>query len=175
MGGRAVVKGAEMAITMRFRTTNGQYICAEAGGGREVTANRVAAGPWETFTLEQVDQQGGPLMSGQRIALRTENGHYVCAENGGGQELVANRTSVGPWETFTIVHADLSGGEIGDNQDVILRTANGQYCCAEGGGGREFLADRTSIGPWETFRVEVMASPPEPPVDAPAEPPPPAP
>jgi hypothetical protein len=168
-----------MTITIRFRTTNGQYFCAEAGGGREMTANRVSAGPWETFSVEQLDQPGGPLLSGQRIALRTENGHYVCAENGGGQELIANRTSVGPWETFTIVHADLSGGEIGDNQDVILRVAGGQYCCAEGGGGREILADRSAIGPWETFRVEVQATPDAPPADAPptdapAPPPPPA-
>ena len=58
--------------------------------------------------LEQGRQEG--LEQGQRIALRTENGHYLCAENGGGQELIANRTGVGPWETFTIVHADLSSG-----------------------------------------------------------------
>lgn len=148
-----------MATTIRLKASNGQYLCAEAGGGREIVANRTEQGPWETFSAEPVDQSGGPLSSGQRIALRTANGQYLCAEEGGGRELIANRTAVGPWETFTIVHADLSAGEITSGQTVILRTANGQFLCAEGGGGREVLADRPSFGPWETFTVEVDAPP----------------
>lgn len=148
-----------MAISIRFKASNGHYLCAEAGGGREVIANRVEQGPWETFTAETSDTSNGPLMSGQRVALRTANGQYVCAEGGGGGQLVANRATVGPWETFTIVHADLSMGEIVSGQGVILRTANGQFLCAEGGGGREVLTDRTSIGAWETFMVEVESPP----------------
>jgi hypothetical protein len=38
----------------------------------------------------------------QRIALRTENGHYVCAEGGGGGEVNATRTAAGGWETFDV-------------------------------------------------------------------------
>ncbi len=148
-----------MGITIRLRATNGQYLCAEAGGGREVMANRVSAGPWETFTLEQIGPPGGALMSGQRIALRTENGHFLCAEGGGDGELVANRTAVGPWETFTIAHADLSYGEITSGQAVILRTDNGRFVRALGGGGREVAADGTTIDSWETFGIEVEESP----------------
>jgi hypothetical protein len=37
-----------------------------------------------------------------RIALRTDNGHYLCAEGGGGGEVNATRESAGGWETFTI-------------------------------------------------------------------------
>ena len=147
-----------MAITIRFRATNGQYLCAEGGGGREVQVNRVSAGPWETFTLEQIGPPGGALMSGQRIALRTENGQYLCAEGGGDGEIVANRTAVGPWETFTIAHADLSYGEITTGQAVILRTDNGRFIRALGGGGREVAADGTTIDSWETFGVEVESS-----------------
>jgi hypothetical protein len=91
-----------------------------------------------------------------QINLRTDNGHYLCAETGGGREVIANRTAVGPWETFTIVHADLSGGEISSGQGILLRTANGQFLCAEGGGGREVTADRAAIGPWETFTAEIQ-------------------
>jgi hypothetical protein len=38
-----------------------------------------------------------------QIALRAANGQYVCAESGGGQEVVANRNEIGAWETFWLV------------------------------------------------------------------------
>jgi hypothetical protein len=36
------------------------------------------------------------------IHLRAYDGHYVCAEGGGGRELVANRPGRGDWETFEV-------------------------------------------------------------------------
>jgi hypothetical protein len=36
------------------------------------------------------------------ITLRTCNGYFLCAENGGGGAVNANRPSAGEWETFTI-------------------------------------------------------------------------
>ncbi len=97
----------------------------------------------------------------ERAARRAPHREWAVRlrRGGGGGQLVANRATVGPWETFTIVHADLSMGEIASGQGVILRTANGQFLCAEGGGGREVLTDRTSIGAWETFMVEVESPP----------------
>ena len=155
-----------MVITLSLRTDNGHYLCAETGGGRELIANRTTTGPWESFAVERADQMSAPLMGGDRIMLRTANGQYLCAENGGGGEVVANRVTAGPWETFTIAHADLSAGEITTGQGVLLRTANGQFLCAEGGGGREVTASRAAIGPWETFTAEihpesVLTPPPE--------------
>lgn len=38
----------------------------------------------------------------RRIALRTEDGHYLCAENGGSGEVNATRAHPGGWETFTV-------------------------------------------------------------------------
>jgi hypothetical protein len=118
-----------------LRASNGKYVCAEGGGGRELVANRDTAGPWETFTHWD-------LGNGQ-AALQAANGQYVCAENGGGREVVANRGALGPWETFQLT--DRGGG------NLALQAANGMYVCAEGGGGREVVANRTAIGPWETF------------------------
>jgi hypothetical protein len=80
---------------IHLRANNGQYVCAEGGGGGEVVANRDARGPWETFRVERV-------RPGDNIALRTSNGWYVCAEGGGGGEVVANRSARGPWETFEL-------------------------------------------------------------------------
>ena len=41
-------------------------------------------------------------MNTNKIALQTNNGQYVCAENGGGSNLVANRDWILAWETFGI-------------------------------------------------------------------------
>ncbi len=37
-----------------------------------------------------------------RMAFQADNGQYVCAEGGGGRELVANRNEIGPWESFDV-------------------------------------------------------------------------
>lgn len=41
-----------------------------------------------------------------RIALKTFDGHYLCAEGGGGGTVNATRDAVGGWETFTIIEVD---------------------------------------------------------------------
>jgi len=80
-----------------------------------------------------------------KVTLRTSNGHYVCAEGGGGQQVNANRTSANGWETFTVV-------PIGGNK-VALMAANGQFLCANEGGGHEVNANRNVPQGWETFTV----------------------
>ena len=126
-----------LPASIALQAFNGQYVCAEGGGGREVVANRNVIGAWETFGL--IDLGNG------NVALQAFNGQYVCAEGGGGREVVANRNAIGAWETFGLI--DLGNG------NVALQASNGQYVCAEGGGGREVVANRNSIGAWETFRL----------------------
>jgi len=41
---------------------------------------------WETFKL--IDRGNG------NVALQASNGQYVCAEGGGGQQVVANRNAI---------------------------------------------------------------------------------
>ena len=100
-------------------------------------------------TLGNGDSAGAQRLYGQsmpisnNIALRTYNGQYVCAEGGGGRELVANRNWIAQWETFETI-------DLGNN-NIALRAYNGQYVCAEGGGGRELVANRNWIAQWETF------------------------
>lgn len=78
-----------------LQATNGQYVCAEGGGGQKLVANRDAIGPWETFTLTELGIG--------KVALQAANGQYVCAEGGGGQLVVANRDAIG---TLGNLHAD---------------------------------------------------------------------
>src|SRR5689334_6991384 len=80
------------AGTVGFQAANGQWVVAEGGGGGVVNANRTAAGPWESFTLE--DANGGALVSGDAIAIRTYDGHYLVAEGGGGSSLRARSGAV---------------------------------------------------------------------------------
>ena len=91
------INGGDLADgdKVALQAMNGQYVCAEQGGGGVVNANRAALGPWETFTFKR--------LAGGKVALQAMNGQYVCAEGGGGRELVANRAALGPWETFTMV------------------------------------------------------------------------
>lgn len=118
-----------------LQASNGQYVCAEGGGGQKLVANRDEVGPWETFTLTNLGDG--------KVALQAANGQYVCAEGGGGQLVVANRDALGSWETFTLT--DLG------NDKVALQASNGQYVCAIGGGGQDLIANRDALGPWETF------------------------
>ena len=121
--------------TVALTASNGQFVCAEGGGGGAVVANRAARGPWETFWL--VDLGGGV------IALQASSGHFVCAEGGGGGAVVANRYPFGPWERFNL-------HDLGSN-NIALQASNGQFVCAEGGGGGAVVANRAARGPWETF------------------------
>ena len=111
-----------------------------------MVANRPAVGPWETFKFI--------WLPGNTLALRALNGQHVCAENGGGREVVANRNDIGPWETFVWRVEGLAGDSV---DRISLRASNGQFICAENGGGGEVVANRDSVGAWERFR---LVSPP---------------
>jgi hypothetical protein len=135
--------GTAVKRVVNLKSSNGRFMVAEQGGGAVVNANRDAAGPWESFTL--VDLNGGELADGDKVALQAMNGQYVCAEQGGGGVVNANRQAVGPWETFTFKR--LAGGK------VALQAMNGQFVCAEGGGGGKLIANRGAVGDWESFTL----------------------
>lgn len=146
------------------KSTNGSFLVAEGGGGSALHANRPAQGPWERFTISRQNRRfGPPLVSGDSICLRTDNGHFVVAEQGGGREMAANRRECGPWETFTIwllgaTPAGLYpvGGEIPDGNaaaeiPVAFQASDGSWVVAEGAGGGDVNANRPALGPWERF------------------------
>jgi len=91
-----------MKITLQYF---GRYVSAEQGGGidtRELGApiamhaDRSEAGPWETFDLQDLGEN--------KYALRTCDGYYVTAENGGGSSIRTNEKAAGVWETFTLIN-----------------------------------------------------------------------
>lgn len=71
---------------------------------------------------------------------------YVTAENAGNSPLIANRTALGGWETFTIV--DLGNGLV-----ALRSTANGLFVCADGRGQSPLIANRKTVSTWESFQL----------------------
>lgn len=72
------------------------------------------------------------------INLQAQSGHYVVAENGGGQWVNADRTSAGAWETFELT--DGNGGALNSGDPVYFRTDSGYYLRADNCGGGLLLA-----------------------------------
>lgn len=151
-----------------FRSFNNFYVVAEGAGGGVVNANRTVIGPWEKFAL--VDLNGGALQSGDAVHISAPNGvHYVMAYGGGAPQgatpplgrVFADRTVPQQWETFIIRKADGTSGVITNNQQITLQAHLGYYVVAEGGGAPqgsmppagEVYANRTAVGPWETFTL----------------------
>ncbi|MCA1957691.1 MAG: metallophosphoesterase [Nitrospira sp.] len=120
-----------------LRAHNGQYVCAEDAGRKELIANRNKIGPWETFEMIELDD-------GQ-VALKACNKKFVRAKDGGGGELKPDRSWIKDHESFLL--------EIRGENKIALRTHNGKYVCAEGGGGRELVANRDQAKEWETFEI----------------------
>ena len=86
------------------------------------------------------------LLPGTTVSLKAlANGEYVCADNAGTNALIANRTSVGQWESFQVVDA-------GNGNIAFLALANNKYVTAGNAAGPPILiANRTAVGAWETF------------------------
>ena len=80
------------------------------------------------------------------------NGQVVCAENGGSETIVANRSSCGgAWETFQIVNNN-------DGKVSLRSVSNGKYVCAVIDEKNQLLPRSGSIGTWEKFIIEKISN-----------------
>ena len=152
-GGEADLTAATTRKLTLRTAVGGQFVTAEQGGGAAVNADRAAASTWETFTL--YDLNGGSLQSGDLVSLQSLDGHFVCAEGGGGAGSVVNATRVTPldWETFRVVKLNGSGA-VGDGDQIALQTkVKGTFVSALNGGGAGVVADRAAASGWEAFVV----------------------
>ena len=79
------------------------------------------------------------------------NGQVVCAENGGSETIVANRSSCGgAWEIFQIVNNN-------DGTVSLKSIANGKYVCAVIDENNQLLPRSESVGTWEKFIIEKIS------------------
>ena len=84
-----------------LQTKQGNFVTAVPSIGLESKVNKIDV--WERFQL--IDLGEG------KVALKAHNGKYVCAEGGGGQQLIANRDAIGPWETFILSKSYISNSK----------------------------------------------------------------
>jgi len=105
-----------------------------------------------TAVLIVVFLSGEVLARHYIISLKTRNGNYLTAENGGGGIINANRTRANEWETFTLL--DLNEGELEDGDKVAIKTNGGSFFSAVNGGGDNVFADKRAPLEWETFYIE---------------------
>jgi len=82
-----------------------------------------------------------------KISMRTQEGFYITAVNGGGGVVVANAIKIGGNETFWLIPQGAS------RDKVAIQTANGNYLSAIDGGGKRVDATSTTIGPNELFKL----------------------
>ena len=79
------------------------------------------------------------------------NGQVVCAENGGSETIVANRSSCGgAWETFQIVNNN-------DGTVSLRSVSNGKYVCAVIDENNQLLPRSERVGTWEKFIIEKIS------------------
>jgi hypothetical protein len=143
---------------MAVKTYNGNYFTATSGGGSSMYAtNTNKDDAYSTFRL--LDQNGALLHDGDPVVLRITTGgtnYFATAVSGGGGTVNVNYTGTpGSNETFTIHKvsdmANSPGTMLNDGDKFALQANNGNYVVAENGGGGIVNANRTTIGPWETF------------------------
>ena len=80
------------------------------------------------------------------------NGQVVCAENGGSETIVANRSSCGgAWETFQIVNNN-------DGTVSLRSVSNGKYVCAVIDENNQLLPRSERVGIWEKFIIEKISN-----------------
>lgn len=136
-----------------LRAFHGQFVCAEKGGGDVINATRTDASIWETFTFVDVPGTLGVVFppddlaaprSSRPVVLRTHNGHYWSAQNGGGSTLGTGAVDPQSWERFELLERR--------NGQIALRAGNGQYVTASGPNST-LLVNHNSIGPLESFDV----------------------
>ena len=154
---KSPVKTGKLLVCMKAYN-NKHYVVAESNK-KTVNANRPHCQAWERHTL--IDLNGGTLINGDKIALRTHWGRYWSAQPNG--RLEANRTALKSWETFTIRKVGGPGGKvISYGSKVGFLGAHRKYVVAENAGGKIVNVNRPHMKQWETFTLVKPSAKPKP-------------
>ncbi|XP_027366047.1 probable glucan 1,3-beta-glucosidase A [Abrus precatorius] len=86
------------------------------------------------------------LLDGTQVQfMSTKLQKYLCAENGGGSIVVANRTKASGWETFRLWRVNETA--------FNFRVSNKQFVSLNQDGGNKLVADSDSPSDMETFQI----------------------
>jgi len=156
---------AQQTLVRAIQTQNGHWLTAVKGGGLgdprsaphgvALSTGATTVGPFETFTFVWVDK------SANTFALKTHDGHFVTAVNGGGiggpdsaqSPVHTDATAFEPWGTFTITL-------LPDNVHATIQTGDGRhFLSAVNGGGvggsnrMPIHTDATTLGAAAVFQL----------------------
>ena len=140
-----------------FKTQlQGRFVGAQNNGGGQVNATATIAQAWEKFTL--IDKNGGSLVSGDEVYIKTGGGQYLQAVNGGGGDLNAASLNQQAWETFRIVKASGTGVITTGNVVGLQAITKGAWVSAQNGGGGQVFAYGAALGSWEKLVIGLGAT-----------------
>jgi hypothetical protein len=124
-----------------LQTSNGKLVHAYNGGGHEVRAISSSISDAETFFLVR--------LGGGKVALRTSRGMYLTADANnsatGNGLLNARADWLDTWERYTLT--------TNGSRFCFQAESTNQFVSAEGGGGRELIANRDQCAEWEGFAL----------------------
>lgn len=119
-----------------LQTFGGNYITVESNKIKNLSiTDKKQTGFHEYFEIINLNYD--------KVALKSTNGYFVCAEGGGGRELVANRNIIGEWEIFRLIKHD--------SHKVSFKAANGEYVSVCN--NNKLFANTTVIGEREIFNL----------------------
>jgi hypothetical protein len=120
-----------------------RFVSAQPDGG--IRADRLILGGWEQFVIHELQDLSGGAGTAMLVAVQSHTGQFLCAESGGGRELVANRSIVGNWEMFKMLPSPINPNK------RVLQALGGHYWCATGGGDAGVDCTRIHADAWESF------------------------
>jgi hypothetical protein len=155
---------------------NGRYVSAAGGGGGLLYPAADYIQEWESFAVTDLSPPYGGvsyLRSGDTVALQATTGPYLCAEGGGGGDVVANRSAIGSWEQWRVFGYDKASGSrwpdggvfepgVGITGDrnahphgvrIGLQAANGMWVSASSAGNGPLTANGPAYAGWEMFEL----------------------
>jgi hypothetical protein len=85
-----------------------------------------------------------------KLALKSDHNTYFVAENNGGENVNANRTAIGSWETFVMTGNNTQGCLV-NGDSITIQTTSGYYLTATSGG--DLRANAVVKAEHETFTL----------------------
>ena len=151
---------AATSYQIALKTGDGHQVQAQNNGGSTVNANPTQVGPWETFTL--TDLNGGLLKSGDSVSIQAGSGHYFQEVFTQYYELNADANSLNSYSTF-VIEKPVGGGEITPFDRIALKTYSGRYVRAFENGGNNVDTEALAVDcgglygcTWAVFEMSVF-------------------
>lgn len=131
----------------------GGYLSLDNDQTGELGVGSPTIGDKETFFVYQPGS-GGVIRSGAAIGLRASNNKYLCALEGGGGPVVADREHWAGWETLTIERVSVGSVLHYGNKVVIRRPTDGRFASlVKKDGLRHLMVENSKISKDTVFTV----------------------